>query len=412
MSTNKNSIHILRGTKPGVNSTTLYDGQLYFDRGTKTLQVGDKSNSTIGNNNNYVTVKDGAINDAKVASNAAIKGSKLADANNTSRPSGITTSKIENSAITGLKIANGSISDSKVATDADINGTKFKDNSISGSKLHDANGSSGITTGKIENNAITTPKILDNAITPEKLDSTKEYAVKTLTVHATDSLDKQFAKYTNTGIEYAGINDSFNTLVYPTELPDTTGTVATKEQIENGDITAKNATYAYVDGYTQSQIEAQGTIDERLKRLGFKSGNFVMPNGTITENTITRQGNYVIGKLIFSEASILGEQHKIKEHLEPTKYYWTLEIPVSSKNFYSSTEKPLTAENLIWESNFTSEGGEYTRYISGTPKIANNKLIITSKTVEDTYLGSTVTYGNCYLKSMTLIFGYEADPLQ
>ena len=114
MSTNKNSIHILRGTKPGVNSTTLYDGQLYFDRGTKTLQVGDKSNSTIGNNNNYVTVKDGAINDAKVASDAAIKGSKLADANNTSSPSGITTSKIENSAITTAKVENNAITAEKL----------------------------------------------------------------------------------------------------------------------------------------------------------------------------------------------------------------------------------------------------------------------------------------------------------
>ena len=165
MSINKNSIHILRGTKtkPNVNSTILYDGQLYFDRGTKTLQVGDKSNSTIGNNNNYVTVKDGAINDAKVASNAAIKGSKLADANNTSSPSGITTSKIENSAITTSKLANangntsnpsgittdkiengaittskirsGAVNDDKVAIDANINGSKLQDESITGDKI-------------------------------------------------------------------------------------------------------------------------------------------------------------------------------------------------------------------------------------------------------------------------------------
>lgn len=120
MSTNKNSIHILRGTKPSVNSTTLYDGQLYFDRGTKTLQVGDKSNSTIGNNNNYVTVKDGAINDAKVASDAAIKGSKLADANNTSSPTGITTAKIENNAITTEKIADDAITGNKISETASV----------------------------------------------------------------------------------------------------------------------------------------------------------------------------------------------------------------------------------------------------------------------------------------------------
>lgn len=121
MSTNKNSIHILRGTKPSVNSTTLYDGQLYFDRGTKTLQVGDKSNSTIGNNNNYVTVKDGAINDAKVASDAAIKGSKLANASNDeNNRTGITTAKIENNAITTEKIADDAITGDKISETASV----------------------------------------------------------------------------------------------------------------------------------------------------------------------------------------------------------------------------------------------------------------------------------------------------
>ena len=121
MSTNKNSIHILRGTKPSVNSTTLYDGQLYFDRGTKTLQVGDKSNSTIGNNNNYVTVKDGAINDAKVANDAAIKGSKLDDASNDeSNRTGITAAKIESNAITTEKIADDAITGDKISETASV----------------------------------------------------------------------------------------------------------------------------------------------------------------------------------------------------------------------------------------------------------------------------------------------------
>lgn len=276
MSTNKNSIHILRGTKPGVNSTTLYDGQLYFDRGTKTLQVGDKSNSTIGNNNNYVTVKDGAINDAKVASNAAIKGSKLADASNDeSNRTGITTAKIENSAITGLKIADGSISDSKVASDADINGTKFKDNSISGSKLHDADGSSGITTGKIENNAITTEKIvddaittdkiLDNAITPEKLQATGDF-----NAHSFSSKDdniKYHADYRADRIIFnstAKDSDGQVTLVPSIAvgqtvmlgLPSVDGTLATAEEIESGEIvakTAQNATNAQKTDFSNAE---------------------------------------------------------------------------------------------------------------------------------------------------------------
>lgn len=101
---------------------------------------------------------------------------------------------------------------------------------------------------------ITASNIEDGAVSPTKLNLQSDYAVKTLTVHATDSLDEQFAKYTNTGIEYAGINDSFNTLVYPTELPDATGTVATKEQIENGDIIAKTASSLKGDSSSQNQL--------------------------------------------------------------------------------------------------------------------------------------------------------------
>lgn len=115
---------------------------------------------------------------------------------------------------------------------------------------------------------ITASNIEDGAVSPTKLNLQSDYAVKTLTVHATDSLDEQFAKYTNTGIEYAGINDSFNTLVYPTELPDTTGTVATKEQIENGDIivkTAQNATNAQKTDFSNAEWQQclKKTVDNK-----------------------------------------------------------------------------------------------------------------------------------------------------
>lgn len=254
MSTNKNSIHILRGTKPSVNSTTLYDGQLYFDRGTKTLQVGDKSNSTIGNNNNYVTVKDGAINDAKVASDAAIKGSKLADASNDeSNRTGITTAKIENGAI---------------------------------------------TTDKICDKAVTTSELADNAVTPEKLDSTKEYTVKKITANGNVIIqtERDEVAWAGAGMQYTKNNNYGGEILVPDRSMDAPETFATEEeikrQIESGEIVAKIAQYA-------SKDTSKGTIEERLTSLGFKTGSLEILADSkgrkpyVDLNLIRKEGNIV-----------------------------------------------------------------------------------------------------------------------
>ena len=124
MPTNNKSIQILRGNKDNrlsdtLKQTVLEPGQPYFDKFNKTLQVGDGVNNL--NNAPYVTVKDGAINDAKVASDAAIKGSKLADASNDeSNRTGITTAKIENNAITTEKIADDAITGNKISETASV----------------------------------------------------------------------------------------------------------------------------------------------------------------------------------------------------------------------------------------------------------------------------------------------------
>ena len=124
MPTNNKSIQILRGNKDNrlsdtLKQTVLEPGQPYFDKFNKTLQVGDGVNNL--NNAPYVTVKDGAINDAKVASDAAIKGSKLADASNDeSNRTGITTAKIESNAITTEKIADDAITGNKISETASV----------------------------------------------------------------------------------------------------------------------------------------------------------------------------------------------------------------------------------------------------------------------------------------------------
>ena len=124
MPTNNKSIQILRGNKDNrlsdtLKQTVLEPGQPYFDKFNKTLQVGDGVNNL--NNAPYVTVKDGAINDAKVASDAAIKGSKLANASNDeNNRTGITTAKIEDNAITTEKIADDAITGNKISETASV----------------------------------------------------------------------------------------------------------------------------------------------------------------------------------------------------------------------------------------------------------------------------------------------------
>lgn len=148
---------------------------------------------------------------------------------------------------------------------------------------------------------ITASNIEDGAVSPTKLNLQSDYTVKTLTVHATDSLDEQFAKYTNTGIEYAGINDSLNTLVYPTELPDTTGTVATKEQIENGDIIAKTANATTINGKGISEIfNSDGTtvkkaeVAEVAQATGFTNQNWVFVTSGSSEVEVRDSALYEI----------------------------------------------------------------------------------------------------------------------
>lgn len=60
---------------------------------------------------------------------------------------------------------------------------------------------------------------------------------------------------------------------------------------ENGTLIAKIAEYA-------SQDFSKGTIEERLNKLGFKSGTVSLTEGKSSENYVYRQGNFVYGRVV------------------------------------------------------------------------------------------------------------------
>lgn len=261
MPTNNKSIQILRGNKSSLSNdlkgTILKSGQPFFDKNAKTLQIGNGTDNL--DNAPYVTVKDGAIveskldtgsvtnakirdraiNDAKIADDAAIKGSKLADASNDeSNPTGITTAKIENKNITTDKIEDGAITTAKLDT-----------NAVTESNIDNG----AVTETKLGTGAVTTTKIKDRSITGDKL--VEDFVFEQLGQYTFTLSDGQFSKPT---LEFADLHPSSNArvflladlegkkdyqarLILPTIANTEENTLATKEQIESGEIVAKTA---------------------------------------------------------------------------------------------------------------------------------------------------------------------------
>ena len=115
-----------------------------------------------------LTVKDGSITAAKVATNtltgneiqdASIAAAELADdacITRTIQDSAVTTSKLANTAVTSGKLADGACTTDKLAASA-----------VTTAKLLDAN----VTSGKLANDAVSTDKIADAAVSSAKIAS-------------------------------------------------------------------------------------------------------------------------------------------------------------------------------------------------------------------------------------------------
>lgn len=134
--------------------------------------------------------------------------------------------------------------------------------------------------------------------------------------------------------------------------------------------------------------ESKGTIEERLNKLGFKTGSITLASGnTATKNELRRQGNYIIGSLNLSEIVVEYNQGMFNGF-----------IGTLPDNF-----KPL---NPIIENLPIYIQGVYVDGYCGTIIISSNgemHLIYDASNVID------VTYTTSfYIEN----FGYEAKPIE
>lgn len=168
----------------------------------------------------------------------------------------------------------------------------------------DNSNSTGWKVGQVE-----TAGIKDRAITEAKL--SKEYYIKNKSIDfVSDRATGDLPHISWTKLSFAAGRHS--TLILQAPIPSTERTttilnlpvtnsvnvLATKEQVERGEIVAKIAQYA-------SEDTSKGTIEERLTSLGFKEGDFTLTNSdfywTQSDQSeknlgqtikISREGNY------------------------------------------------------------------------------------------------------------------------
>ncbi len=153
---------------------------------------------------------------------------------------------------------------------------------------------------------------------------------------------------------------------------------------------------------------SKGTIEERLDKLGFKEGSIEFASGyTASTNNLKRQGNYVIGKLVFTpdaykltytltSVNAYESSNGILLGKIPSEFKPKLNFTVGIDCYIKSLTGSLNGESYVIKSNAVAEvRGEYIYIIL---KGYKNFIGHISLAVEPT-------------DQCIITFGYEANPL-
>lgn len=100
-------------------------------------------------------------------------------------------------------------------------------------------------------------------------------------------------------------------------IPDIGGKLSQFMAAINPQITNLSARIAVVEKPLKNYDNSKGTVEERLTRLGFKSGSVTISSVTATQNELKRQGNYVLGNLSFSLSSAKSVSGTFPQYFRP-----------------------------------------------------------------------------------------------
>ena len=219
-------------------------------------------------------------------------------------------------------------------------------------------------------------------------------------------------KEQNTGATikfWKGTNAEWNawtgdkTDVYPIKTDDVTENHLEKtlNEILNGTAVVSKSINAIYAQYASTDT-SKGTIEQRLTNLGFKQGSVSLSSGiAASENILTRQGNYVVGKLKITNGLYL---HYLSTE-DITKAVFEMNIGNIPERFRPKATYDTNMKGTVYCTGFV-EGYSKTT-------ISEVSTIYTNGTINcELYFNG----GYGYLQAseaqpVTIYFGYEANPI-
>lgn len=146
------------------------------------------------------------------------------------------------------------------------------------------------------------------------------------------------------------------------------------------------------------------SVEDRLERLGFKEGSLDVSGGTITANSFTRQGNYVIGNV---DCTGISKNATVERIVIEGTAYWSITAYIDINNsiyFIPETQDISFYSKII-----------YRTYHAIREEWINRERIEKIYVTSNTKLFITFLYGgsvdNAQITGLEFNCGYEAEPL-